>query len=458
MGVGEFAEKQVFFMIAAVILAGSNLAAGNARAAETPQSGAVMSVKGSVYAADTISGPEVDAEVEEIPVDQESIDEMAPVNAVMSPYPESVRQWSGNIPDEVLSKEVPAADLFYTYELTEIQKGSNDSNPVWSPSGEMVAFERNVMDRKEIIIATSSGKVIRKISYHESSPESGMEFFANSFPGEESYNSGLTWSHDGSRFVFMSNAGTGNYDIYLSDLRGEVIERLTDASQRDGHADWSPVADKLVFVSGQSGKADLYLMDLATRETEKITRGKKTYLYPQWSPDGKKIAMLYGSSENHDIYVIDDMGMPFQSVRPLTTWSYDDLRPTWSPDGQLIAFYTNFNADNDPKVWSIAVVPANGRNIASPEDIEGTIVAANVNPDVERGPAWMPDSKRILYVKNDQRGYYPLYVIDINEKTSTLLETDTTINHDVTCSPDGAIAFRAQVEQWDQIFISRLRD
>ena len=314
------------------------------------------------------------------------------------------------------------------------------------------------MDRKEIVIVSSSGKMIRKINYQEGEADSGMDFFASSLPGEESYNSGITWSPKGRRFVFMSNAGTGNYDLYLSDLYSEKIERLTDASERDGLADWSPVDDKLVFVSGKNGKADLYIMDLATRETERITRGKKTYLYPQWSPDGKRIAMIYGSNENHDIYIIDDMGMPFQSVRALTTWSYDDLRPTWSPDGKYIAFYTNFNEDNDPKVWSIAVVAADEQGFPAGEDLEGKTVATNVNPDVESGPAWMPDSRRILYVRNDQNGYFPVYVTDLQDKTSTLLETDTTINHDVTCSSDGAIAFRAQVEQWDQIFITRLRE
>jgi hypothetical protein len=38
------------------------------------------------------------------------------------------------------------------------------------------------------------------------------------------------------------------------------------------------------------------------------------------------------------------------------------------------------------------------------------------------------------------------------------LQTGTNINDDVTCSRDGTIAFRAQVNQWDQIFIARTRD
>jgi hypothetical protein len=32
------------------------------------------------------------------------------------------------------------------------------------------------------------------------------------------------------------------------------------------------------------------------------------------------------------------------------------------------------------------------------------------------------------------------------------------MNHDVTCSVDGVIAFRAQVDQWDQVFVARLKE
>jgi Tol biopolymer transport system component len=70
----------------------------------------------------------------------------------------------------------------------------------------------------------------------------------------------------------------------------------------------------------------------------------------------------------------------------------------------------------------------------------------------------MPDSNRIVFVKNDRQEYNPLYVADTGQKTITLIKTDTKMNHDVTCSVDGAIAFRAQVDQWDHIFMMRLKN
>jgi len=38
------------------------------------------------------------------------------------------------------------------------------------------------------------------------------------------------------------------------------------------------------------------------------------------------------------------------------------------------------------------------------------------------------------------------------------VKTDTKMNHDVACSVDGGIAFRAQVDQWDQIHIMKLKN
>jgi TolB protein len=256
----------------------------------------------------------------------------------------------------------------------------------------------------------------------------------------------------------MSNSGTGNYDLFRGDLGAADAARLTEHKEKDGQADWSPSGDTVVFVSGRTGKGDLYLIDVNTRALTRLTQGGKEYLYPQWSPEGKRIAFMAGSSENHDIRVIEDAGLPTQAQRALTTWAHDDLRPVWSPDGRKIAFYSNYNPANDPRIWSIMVVNADGSDPAEGEGLAAKAVAIDVVSDVERGPAWMPDSNRIVYVKNDRQAYHPIYVVNITDRTSRPFHSETKMNHDVACSPDGAIAFRAQVDQWDQIFVARMKE
>jgi Tol biopolymer transport system component len=359
---------------------------------------------------------------------------------------------------EVTDKKVELIEPLFIRPLVKIESGRNDSNPAWSPLGAFIAFERSIGDKKEIRIMRPDGTPIQTVYFQLSDGGKEMKFF---FPGvseETSYNAGITWAPDQYRFVFMSNGGEGNYDIYLQDLGGRAPVRLTNHKEKDGQAHWSPVDDRLVLVSGRTGKGDIYLQDLRTRAITRLTQGGKAYLYPRWSPDGKRLVMMHGSNENHDILLINDVIKPMESQKILTTWPYDDLRPIWSPDGERIAFYSNYNPMNDPKIWSIVVIASDGSDPTEGEGLVAKVVAMDVIPDVEVGPAWMPDSNRIVFVKNDRQEYNPIYVADLREKTAIPLKTDTKMNHDITCSADGTIAFRAQVDQWDQIFLMKLKD
>jgi Tol biopolymer transport system component len=341
--------------------------------------------------------------------------------------------------------------------LVPIARGRNDSNPVWSPAGDMIAFERSRGDDKEIVVVRSSGELVQTI-HHQAPAAPGKEQFF--FPGvveQTSYNSGISWSPDGKRFVFMSNAGEGNYDLYLRESDGRIV-RITTDKEKDGHAHWSPAHDRIAFISGRSGQGDVYQLDLAAKTTTRLTPGDAPYLYPQWSPDGKRLAVIQGSNENHDVYILEPGRNPPVPPKPLVTWRYDDLRPVWSPDGKRIAFYTNYNPAGDPKTWAIAVVAADGTDPAEGDGLAARVVASDVVPDVERGPAWMPDSRRIAYVRDERQAYNPIYVTDVDRRTSTPVRTGTKMNHDVTCSASGMIAFRAQVDQWDQMYVAKLKD
>jgi Tol biopolymer transport system component len=362
--------------------------------------------------------------------------------------------------EKVKTDEPPALEPVSVHSLTPVQPGHNDSNPVWSPTGELLAFERSIDEKREIIICRLDGSVVQRVYYRTPEAETGgpMQTFLSGILDEASFNSGITWSLDGKSLVFMSNGGRGNYDLYLlPELGKDTIIRLTENPERDGQPRWSPVANEVVFVSGRTGKADIYLLKLEPRALIKLTQGEKSYLYPEWSPDGRKIAMIYGSNDNHDVYLIENVARPIASLRPITTWTYDDLRPTWSPDGKKIAFYSNYNAEDDPKVWSIIVISLDNSNNMQADFLASKVVAVNVVPDIEQGPTWMPDSKKIVYVKNDGEAFNPIYIVDIEQKTNLLVKTDTKMNHDVACSRDGTLAYRAQVEQWDHIYIANLK-
>jgi len=369
--------------------------------------------------------------------------------------------------------------------FADSEKGHNDSSPSWAYGGGMLAFERAEESRREIVIARTDGAIVKNVYYQTDEDDLGLGALLAGLGKSVSFNSGITWSKAGDQFVFMSNAGEGNYDLYLGALEGKAVQRLTKDPQKDGQPNWSPTGGAVVFVSGRSGGAHLYLMDVASQQTERISRDEKSCLYPRWSPDGKRIAATCGANENHDIVVLD--GLPVMAAaaaataqgaraapvkappgktsetpakppveRFLTTWKYDDLSPSWSPDGKHIAFYSNYNPEGDPKIWALLVIDADGSSPTEGEQLIARVVARNVIPDISLGPAWLPDSKRIAYVRNDKQDYSPIYVVDVGTHKESRLETGTSINHDLAISSDGILAFRAQVDQWDQIFLVKL--
>jgi Tol biopolymer transport system component len=361
--------------------------------------------------------------------------------------------------------------------------GFNDSSPAWAPSGDMLAFERAQEARREIVVARVDGGLVKNVYHRTIADDPGLNALLPGLGVAVSYNSGITWGPDAARFVFMSNGGEGNYDLYLGALAPEApVQRLTRDPQKDGQPDWSPTGGPVVFVSGRDGGAQLYFVDVDSQRTLAVT-AEKAYLYPRWSPDGKRVAVIFGANENHDIVVLDvnpvvppppppekakdekkreaaakppEPPKPVRARRALTTWSYDDLSPSWSPDGKRVAFYTNYNTEGDPKVWAIAVVDADGTSPTEGDGLVARIVAHNVVPDVAIGPAWMPDGRRIAYVRNDARDYSPIFVVDVEDRRQWRLETGTAINHDLAFSATGVLAFRAQTEQWDRIYIARV--
>ncbi len=419
--------------------------AGPASGSRAPDSG--KSPAGQSLSGDGAAQPQTDT-VSDDPGGQDATDtatetEPMPPPAAKEPVPEPAGIWT-------LTPE-------FVRSLNPISVGRNDSNPVWSPSGDMLAFERSIGDQRKIVIALRDGTIIKTIYFQTPEEDGALDIFLPGITDTASYNAGMSWSGDNNALVFMSNAGSGNYDLYLlSDLRQDQPLRLTRHQGKESHPQWSPTDQRLVYVSGMTGKADIFTMDLGSRKSRQITRGQKTYLYPQWSPDGEKIAMIYGSNENHDVWVIDDLAAPLQSTRRLTTWTYDDLRPVWSPDGSKIAFYSNYNRQGDQKIWCIIVVAADGSDIIAGDALSANVVAQHVIPDIEQGPAWMPDSQHIIYVKNDEQQFNPIYLVDIEVKTPIAVKTGTKMNHDLSCAGDGTLAFRAQVEQWDHIYIARI--
>jgi Tol biopolymer transport system component len=335
----------------------------------------------------------------------------------------------------------------------------NEWNPRFSPDGTRLAFERRDGSAQAIFVVDAEAPAApeRVSSRPPRGPAGPEEALLGGARSDDSFNAQLSFFPDGRRFVFTGNGGSGVYRLYQGALgRGTPPQAMTEASKEDGHPAVSPDGQWLVYVSARGGLGKLFLRDLATGAERQLTSGDNVDLYPAWSPDSKSVAYTSGDNDNHDVSIIHGVTGPGAVSRQLTEWRFDDLRPTFSADGTLIAFYSSYSATGEEKEWSIVTVPADGSGPTKGSGLADRAVAENVVKDPEVGPAWLPWGHAIVYAHNLKAEWNPISVVDVRSRHGRRLETGTRMNHDLTCSRRGALAFRAQVASWDDIFLARL--
>ena len=81
----------------------------------------------------------------------------------------------------------------------------------------------------------------------------------------------------------------GSYDLYMADLDGKIVKKLTNSPGYDAEATLSPDGKKMVFTSTRNGDLDLYVMDMESGKTKQVTNTLGYDGGAWFSPDGKKI-------------------------------------------------------------------------------------------------------------------------------------------------------------------------
>ena len=163
-------------------------------------------------------------------------------------------------------------------------------------------------------------------------------------------------------------------DIFMADLNGKIVKQLTNSKGYDAEATISPDGKKMIYTSTKDGDIDLYIMDLATGKEKKITNDLGYDGGAWFSPDGKKII--------------------WRASRPKSEADVKEYK-------ELLA--ENLVAPTNMEVF---VANADGSNVRQ------VTAFGNAN----WAPAYMPDSKRIIFASNHQsRRGFPFNLFTINE-------------------------------------------
>jgi len=141
------------------------------------------------------------------------------------------------------------------------------------------------------------------------------------------------------------------------------FERASDGTYRDAGTtasssalDWeprlSPDESRLLFVSNRSGSDEIWVVDVDGRNLERLTDVEGPAGQPSWSPDGRLIVFDLSMDGEGDLYVVPASG---GAARPLVTGPGHDARPEWSIDGEWIYFGSNRGGEFE--IWK---TPARG--------------------------------------------------------------------------------------------------
>jgi len=115
------------------------------------------------------------------------------------------------------------------------------------------------------------------------------------------------WSPTGDTLAFVSTHD-GNADIYTIGRDGSGVRRLTSTPSTEYAPVWSPDGTEITFVSDRSGNTDIYRMHADGTNQIPLTSDQGIDTLPAWSPDGQFIAFTSNRAGTWDIFVMQTDG------------------------------------------------------------------------------------------------------------------------------------------------------
>lgn len=174
-----------------------------------------------------------------------------------------------------------------------------------------------------------------------------------------------SWSPDGSRLVYSSTDGAGDWILKVVDVWTRKVQVLEGV---DGLLpEWSPVEDRIVFQRMRHrGEwfGTIWTLELGfdgVRNQNRIYEGGEwAAINPSWSPDGRHVVFATVAKSKAKAGVLEEaddlwiVGADGSRPTRLTTDASPDWMPVWSPDGARI-FFVSRREGGRHQIWSLDV-------------------------------------------------------------------------------------------------------
>lgn len=294
------------------------------------------------------------------------------------------------------------AEAYWSFDDTKITFQAK--NPAWGAECDQIYTSLIDVPMTEVPDLVSTGTGRTTCSYFM--PGDSTIIFASTHeadencPPEPSRAEGYVWP------IYES------FDIYVSNLKGEIVAQLTDRKGYDAEATVSPKGDKIVFTSTRSGDLELYTMNIDGSDVKQVTNELGYDGGAFFSPDGTKL--IFRSSRpktdeevkeykdllakglvkpsNMELYVCNVDG---SDLKKITDLGQANWAPFFHPSGEKVIFSSNHKSEKGGRPqFNLFMINLDGTGL---EQItyDGVFDAF---------PMFSNDGKRIIFSSNRNNG------------------------------------------------------
>jgi len=359
-----------------------------------------------------------------------------------------------------------------------------DSNPVWSPKGDQIAFISDRRGSKDIYIMSSEGGTAKRLTTHSAaeslwtftpdgkyvvfsapyqdpvksalfptsrfsevykiSAEGGRSEMIAAFPADK-----INFSKSGQKFLYQDVKGFENpwrkhhtssvtRDILEYDIKNSTYKKLIDREGEDTDPVYSPDGKALYFLSERSGTFNVYTAPLDNPSDVKQLTNFKSHPVRFLSVanngtlcfgyDGEIYTLKQGSTHPQKLNISISTDVEDEQIKKMSFTS-GTTSASNSPDGKQIAFTVR---------GDVFVTSA---DYSTTKQITKTVAEeSNVN--------FGPDNRSLVY-SSYRDGYWNVYIAKIARKedpnfpNATLIDEEVLIKNDKSekqhpkFSPDG---------------------
>ncbi len=201
-----------------------------------------------------------------------------------------------------------------------------------------------------------------------------------------------------------------DYDIFVADLQGNIVQQLTDDPGYDAEATLSPDGSKIVFTSTRSGDLELWTINTDGSGLHQVTDGLGYDGGAFFSPDGTKLVFRASRPSTPEaqqaykdllaagkvqptqmeIYVCNVDGSDLQQITSLgkANWA-----PYFHPSGEKIVFASNHHTDSG-RQFNIFSIDLDGENLTQ----------ITFDETFDAFPMFSYDGKKIVFSSNRFNG------------------------------------------------------